>query len=120
MTDSNNYYYEVILFGFKNAGATYQRLMDMVLSSQIGRNLEVYVDTMLVRTHEEVKHVDDWKKTFESIKKLDMRLNPDKCTFKVQAKKFLGSMLTHRGIKANPNKCLAIIDMRSPISVLFK
>lgn len=50
MTDKNNYYYEVISFGLKNVGATYQRLMDTVFSSQIGRNLEVYMDEMLVNT----------------------------------------------------------------------
>ena len=46
-----------------------------------------------------------------------MKLNPEKCTFGVEGGKFLGFMLTHRGIKANPNKCQAILDMRSPNSI---
>ena len=72
---------------------------------------------MLVKTQEEVKHVKDLKETFESIRKFDMRLNPNKCTFGVQANKFMGFLLTHRGIEANPEKCQEIINMRSPTSV---
>lgn len=117
ITYKSNYYYEVMPFGLKNSGATYQSLMDMVFSSRIGRNLEVNVDDMLVKTQEEVKHVDDLRETFESIRKFDMRLNPKKCTFGVQVRKFLGFMLTHRGIEENPYRCQACIDMRSPTSV---
>ena len=65
MTDRNNYYSEVMPFGLKNVGATYQRLMAMVFSSHIGRNLKVYADDMLVKTQEEVSHVKDLKETIE-------------------------------------------------------
>lgn len=75
------------------------------------------MDNMLIKTYEEVKHVDDLRETFESIRKFCMRLNLDKCTFRVQADKFLGFILTHWGIEANLDKCQEIIDMRSPISV---
>lgn len=68
MTYINKYYYEVMPFGLKNEGAIYQRLMNMVFLSQIGRSLKVYVDDMLVKTHEEVKHIDDLRETFESIR----------------------------------------------------
>lgn len=61
MTDINNSYYKVMPFGLKNVGAMYKRLLDMVFSLQIGRNLEVYVEDMLLKTQEEVKHVDDLK-----------------------------------------------------------
>lgn len=98
-------------------GTRYHRLVDMVLLSQIGRNCEVYIDDMLAKTHEELKHVDNLKENFESIRKLTMRLNLDKCTFWVQACKFLGFMLTHQGIEANLDKCQVIIDMRSLTSV---
>lgn len=117
MMDSNIYYYKVMSFGLKNVRATYQRLMDMVFSSQIGRNLEVYVDDMLVKTEEEGRYADDWRETFQSLRIFDMRLNPDKCTFGVQADKFVGFMLTHRGINANSDKCQAIINMKSPTSI---
>lgn len=78
MIDRNNYYYEVMPFGLKNVGATHQRLIDMVFSSQTGINFEVYTNDMLVNTHEEVSHVKELKETFELIRKFDMRLNPNK------------------------------------------
>ena len=78
------------------------------------RNLEVYVDDMVVKTGADNPHVKDLLEAFTSVRNYNMRLNPDKCTFGVQAGKFLGFMLTSRGIEANPDKCQAIIDMRSP------
>lgn len=117
MTNRNNYYYEVMSFRLKNAGVTYQRLMDMVFASQIWRNLEVYVDYMVIKTPENQKHVKYLEETFASIRSYNMRLNPDKCTFEVQAGKFLGFMLTNRGIKENLDKCQTIINMRIPLIV---
>lgn len=64
MTDRNNYYYKVMPFGLKSFGITYQRLMDMVFSLQIDRSLEVGMDAMLVKTQEEVNHVDNLRETF--------------------------------------------------------
>ncbi|MCI42639.1 hypothetical protein A2U01_0063876, partial [Trifolium medium] len=72
-------------FGLKNAGATYQRLMDRVFSEQIGKNLEVYIDDMLVKTAEEGEHDKDLADIIASVRRYDMRLNPAKCTFGVQA-----------------------------------
>lgn len=63
MTNVNIYYYAVMSFGHKNVRATYQRLMDMVFLSQIGRSLEVYVDDLLIKTREEVNHVKDLEET---------------------------------------------------------
>src|ERR1051325_9702285 len=117
MTERKNFYYRVMPFGLKNAGATYHRLMDMVFAPQIGRNIEVYIDDMVVKTVEEQKYILDLEDTFAALRKYNMRLNPDKCTFGVQADKFLGFMLTNREIEANLDKCQAIISMRSPITV---
>jgi hypothetical protein len=117
MTNTCNYFYNVMPFGLKNAGATYQRLMDRVFSEQIGKNLEVYIDDMVVKTTEEGEHDQDLGDILASVRKYNMRLNPAKCSFGVQSGKFLGFMLTNRGIEANPDKCQAIIDMRSPTSV---
>lgn len=89
----------------------------MVFSSQIGRNLKVYVDDMLIKTRKKVNHVYDFEETFESIRKFYMRLNRNKFTFRVQANKFLGFMLRHRGIEAILDKSQEIINMRSPTSV---
>ncbi|XP_025678326.1 uncharacterized protein [Arachis hypogaea] len=101
-------------FGLKNAGATYQRLMDKVFRHQIGRNIEIYVDNMVAKTTQEKSHCDDLREVFEQIRVYNMRLNPEKCAFGVQGGKFLGFMLTSRGIEANPEKCEAILNMASP------
>nr|KYP55954.1 Retrovirus-related Pol polyprotein from transposon 17.6 [Cajanus cajan] len=117
ITDSANYCYQVMPFGLKNAGATYQRLMNKMFKEQIGRNMEVYVDDMVVKSAELYNHITDLVKIFQQLRRYDMRLNPEKCTFGVAGGKFLGFMLSVRGIEANPDKCQAVIDMRSPQSV---
>ncbi|GAU44771.1 hypothetical protein TSUD_138830 [Trifolium subterraneum] len=117
MSNTCKYFYNVMPFGLKNAGATYQRLMDRVFVEQIGKNLEVYIDDMVVKTQKEGDHDQDLDDILKSVRKYNMRLNPAKCSFGVQADKFLGFLLTHRGIEANPDKCQAIIKMRSPTSV---
>ena len=66
-------------FGLKNAGATYQRLVNKMFNKQIGRNTEVYVDDILVKSKEELAHLDDLKETFATLKQYQMKLNPSKC-----------------------------------------
>jgi len=104
-------------FGLKNAGATYQRLMDKVLAPMLGRNVYAYVDDMVVASKDKAQHVADLEELFVTISKYRFKLNPEKCLFGVEAGRFLGFMLTERGIEANPDKCAAIIAMRSPTSV---
>ena len=91
-------------FGLKNAGATYQRLVNRMFNNQIGRNVEVYVDDMLVKSKEEEDHLDDLKETFNTLRQYIMKLNPSKCAFGVSSGKFLGFMVSQRGIEANPKK----------------
>ncbi|XP_025640747.1 uncharacterized protein [Arachis hypogaea] len=117
ITDQGNFCYKVMPFGLKNAGATYQRLMDKVFQKQISRNMEVYVDDMVVNSNTEEEHLNDLKEVFDQLKKYNMRLNPEKCAFGVQGGKFLGFMLTNRGIKSNPEKCKAILEMKSPSTI---
>ena len=117
ITELSCYCYKVILFGLKNAGATYQRLMDIVLARMIGRNVQAYVDDMVVTSQQREQHVADLEELFTIIAKYRLKPNPDKCVFRVEVGKFLGFLLTERGIEANPEKCAAIIAMRSPISV---
>ncbi|GAU32568.1 hypothetical protein TSUD_218260 [Trifolium subterraneum] len=88
MTESDNYYYNVMPFGLKNAGATYQRMMNKVFRGEIGDMLEA--------------------------RKVNMRFNPEKCTFGIRAGKFLGFYLTERGIDANPDKCRAFTEFPTP------
>ncbi|XP_025647999.1 uncharacterized protein [Arachis hypogaea] len=84
ITDFGNYCYKVMPFGLKNAGATYQRLMDKVFAKQIGRNIEVYVDDMVAKTKIGHNHISDLTEIFGQIRQYNMRLNPEKCAFAVQ------------------------------------
>ena len=111
------YCYKVMPFRHKNIGATYQRLINKMFSKQIGRNMEVHIGDMLVKSKEELTHLDDLEETFATLKKHQMKLNPSKCVFGVASGKFLGFMVSQRGIEANPEKVRAIIDMASPKTV---
>ena len=117
MTETCSYCYKVMPFGLKNVGATYQRLMDRVLAPMLGRNVQAYVDDMVVTSQERGRHTIDLEELFATIAKYRLKMNPEKCVFGVEAGMFLGFMLTDRGIEANPDKCAAIIAMRSPTSV---
>jgi hypothetical protein len=81
------------------------------------RNLKVYIDDLVAKTKNGSSHADDLEEIFRQVRKYNMRLNPTKCSFGVQAGKFLGFLLTKRGIEANPYECQAIIDMRSPSNI---
>ena len=104
-------------FGLKNTGATYQRLVNKMFDKQIGRNMEVYVDDMLVKSKEELAHLDNLRETFATLKQYQMKLNPGKCVFGVASGKFLGFMVSERGIETNPEKVHAIINMASPRTI---
>ena len=104
-------------FGLKNAGATYQRLMYKIFAHQIGRNVQVYVDDMLVKSRSEEDHLDDLRETFDTLCSYNMKLNPSKCAFGVTAGKFLWFMVSQRGIEINPDKIRAIIEMTPPRNV---
>nr|KYP40587.1 Retrovirus-related Pol polyprotein from transposon 17.6 [Cajanus cajan] len=93
-------------FGLKNTRATYQRLMDKVFHQQIGQNMEVYIDDMVVKTTSAEGHAADLAEVFSQIRRHNMCLNPKKCVFDVQGGKFLGFMITSRGIEANPENIL--------------
>ncbi|XP_025630274.1 uncharacterized protein [Arachis hypogaea] len=87
------------------------------IQQQIGRNMEVYVDDMVAKTPAQGSHCDDLVEIFKQLRAYNIRLNPDKCAFGVQGGKFLGFMLTSRGIEANPEKCKAVLNMTSPKTV---
>ena len=91
-------------FGLKNASATYQMLMNKMFAHQIGRNVQVYIDDMLVKSRREDDHLDDLRETFDILRSYNMKLNPSKCAFGVTAGKFLGFMMSQRGIEVNPDK----------------
>ncbi|KAL0405338.1 UNVERIFIED_CONTAM: hypothetical protein Slati_3847700 [Sesamum latifolium] len=114
ITSEGTFCYVAMPFGLKNAGVTYQRLVDKIFHPQIGRNVEVYVDDMLVKSKKAEEHVKDLEETFSVLRKYKLKLNPAKCAFGVQSGRFLGFMVTQRGIEANPLKIKAIIDMKAP------
>ena len=88
-----------------------------MFANQIGRNLQVYVDDMLVKIRREEDHLKDLEETFGTLRSYNMKLNLSKCSFEVTVGKFLGFMVSQRGIKANPNKIRAIIEMAPPKNV---
>ncbi|CAA0827444.1 Unknown protein, partial [Striga hermonthica] len=96
VTSRGTYCYVVMPFGLNNAGATYQRLVDKIFKEQLGRNMEVYVDDMLVKSKEESDYVRDLKETFLTLRRYGMKLYPAKCSFGVRSGKFLGYLVTKR------------------------
>ena len=88
-----------------------------MFNKQIGRNMEVYVDDMLVKRKEEFAHLDDLQETFTTLRQYQMKLNPSKCAFGVASRKFLGFMVSQRGIEAKLEKVRAILEMMSPKTV---
>ncbi|KAK8954417.1 hypothetical protein KSP39_PZI002217 [Platanthera zijinensis] len=106
--------YKMMPFGLKNAAATYQRMMDRVFHGQRGRNLEVYVDDLMIKSKGVDSHLCDLKETFATMRKFKMRLNPLKCVFGASRGKFLGHLLTPAGVEPNPDKVKTILELESP------
>ncbi|KAL0411838.1 UNVERIFIED_CONTAM: Pro-Pol polyprotein [Sesamum latifolium] len=117
ITSAGTFCYVAMPFRLKNTGATYQRLSGQDLRPQIGRNIEVYVDDMLVKSKEAQDHVADLEEIFSVLREYKLKLNPEKCAFGVQEGRFLGFMVTQRGIEANPSKIKAILDIKAPSNV---
>src|SRR3954466_8448043 len=109
--------YKTMPFGLKNAGATYQGMMQACLKDQIGRNVQVYVDDIIIKTYNADTLLDDLRETFATLNKYRIKLNPKKCAFGVPAGKLLRYMVSARGIKANPEKVQAIARMQEPIDI---
>jgi hypothetical protein len=101
-------------FGLKNAGATYQRMMQNCLRSQIGRHIQVYIDDEVITTRKEEALFNDLKETFDNLDRYKLKLNPTKCSFGVSAGQLLGFLVSARGIEANPEKIQAKQMMGKP------
>ena len=117
VTSQGLFCYKVMPFGLKNVGAIYPRLMNKLFVHQIGRNVQVYVDDMLVKSQREDDHLEDLRETFNTLRSYNMKPNPRKSAFKVTTGKFLGFMVSQRGIEANLDKIWAIIEMAPPKNV---
>ena len=106
VTPVGNYHYNVMPFGLKNAGSTYQRMMTKMF--------EVYIDDMVVKSKLVSEHVMDLTSIFEILREHKLRLNVSKCSFGVGSGKFVGYMVTHRGIEVNPDQIKAINSLQPP------
>ena len=105
-------------FGLKNVGTTYQRLMNKMFAQQIGKNVQVYIDDMLVKSRREDDHLEDVRETFDTFRSYNMMLNLGKCAFRVTIGKFLRFMVSQRGIKVNLDKIWTIIEMVPPKNLI--
>ena len=111
------YYYRVIPFELKNAGATYQRLVNRMFQKQIGTFMKVYIDDMLVKSIKAELHITHLAEAFQVLKSYNMKLNPAKCAFGVSAGNFLDFIVNNRGIEANPYKIKVVLDMLPPSNI---
>jgi hypothetical protein len=100
--------YTKMAFRLKNQGGTYQKCIHIVLEAQIGRNIEDYIDDIVVKSKKQGDLLDDLKETFDNLRKYKMMLNPKKYVFGVSLQKLLNYMVSSRGIDANPNKAEVI------------
>jgi hypothetical protein len=101
-------------FGLKNAGATYQQIMQRCLQEQIGRNVHANMDDVVVKTKQSGTLLDDLKENFANLRCYRIKLNPEKCTFGVPAGQLLGYIVSQRGIEANPSKIKTIEALELP------
>jgi ribonuclease HI len=115
-TPIGNFYYTVMPFGLKNAGATYQRTMTAMFHDMIHQEIEDYVDDIVVKSKKREDHVEVLRKVFERCRLYKLKMNPLKCAFGVSAGKFLGFLVHNRGIDVDPAKASAIATMKPPTS----
>ena len=109
-----NYHYKVMPFGLKSAGSTYQRMMTKMFKSQMGKNIEVYIYDMVVKSKIVSEHIGDLADIFKILRGHKLLLNASKCSFRVGSGKFLGYMVTHRGIEVNPDQVRAMNNLQPP------
>ena len=114
ITPTGNYHYKVMSFGLKNAGSTYQMMMTKMFEPQLGKNIEVYIDDMVVKSKVVSEHMGNLRNIFKILGEHKLRLNASKCSFGVGLGKFLGYMVTHRGVEVNPNQVKAINILQLP------
>ncbi|GJT34460.1 reverse transcriptase domain-containing protein [Tanacetum coccineum] len=114
ITSQGIFCYSKMPFGLKNVGSTYQRLVDKAFQKQIGRNLEVYVDDLVIKSHTEEEIIRDITETFKTLRQINMKLNPKKCTFGMQEGMFLGYKVSTNGLRACPEKADAVLSLPSP------
>jgi dsDNA-binding SOS-regulon protein len=117
ITPFGAYCYTTMSFGLKNVGATYQRAIQACFKMQLNKNVEAYVDDVVVKTRNSDTLIADLEGTFASLREYQWKLNPNKCIFGVPSGKLLSFIISHCGIKANPEKISAITNMKAPTCI---
>jgi hypothetical protein len=101
----------------KNAGATYQRAIPACLKRQLNKNVEAYVDDVVIKTRKSSTLIDDLEETFACLREYRWKLNPNKCVFGIPSSKLLDFIISHHGIEVNPEKVSAITSMKAPTCI---
>ncbi|GKE51516.1 reverse transcriptase domain-containing protein [Tanacetum coccineum] len=114
ITSQGIFCYTKMHFGLRNTEATYQRLVDKAFHKQIGRNLKVYVDDLVIKSGTGDEIVKDMEETFQTLREINMKLNPKKCTFRIEQGMFLGYKVSTRGLKVCPGKVDVVLSLPSP------
>ena len=112
-----NFYYTVMPFGLKNAGTTYQRTMTTIFHDMMHREMEDYVDDIIVKSKTRARHFQVLEEVCERCRKYKLHMNPMKCAFGVSTRKFLRFLVHHRGISVDPTKVTTIATMKRPATV---
>jgi dsDNA-binding SOS-regulon protein len=111
------YFYTTMFFGLKTASATYQRAIHACFKRQLNKNVEAYVDDVVIKTRNSDTLIADLEETFASLRECRWKLNPNKCVFGVPSGKLLVFIISHRGIESNPEKISAITSMKAPTCI---
>ncbi|KAL6331477.1 hypothetical protein AAG906_011417 [Vitis piasezkii] len=101
-------------FGLKNASATYQRAMHKIFDDMLHKNVECYVDDIVVKSRKREDHMRDLRMVFDRLRRYQLKMNPLKCAFGVTSGKFLGFIIQHRGIEVDQSKIATFRDMSEP------
>jgi hypothetical protein len=116
-TPIGNFYYTVMPFGLKNAGATYQRTMTAMFHDVMYQEIEDYVNDIVVKSKKRENHLETLRKVFERCRLNKFKMNPLKCAFRVSAEKFLSFLVHNRGIDIDPAKASVIATMKAPLLI---
>ena len=114
ITPCGTYCFVRMPFGLKNAGSTFERVVHHAFEPQIHRNVEAYMDDIVVKSKDKATLIQDLDETFANLRKINLKLNPEKCVFGVPSGKLLGFFVSQRGIEANPDKIKAIEQIEAP------
>ena len=112
VTPTRNYHYKVMPFDLKNVRSTYQRMMARIFEPHLGKKIEIYIDDMVFKSKLELEHINDLGNIFKILGRHKFQLNVSKCSFGVKSGKFLGYMVTYRGIEFNSNQIKAINNLQ--------